>query len=663
MEATVSEVGDSGVTVNFLGLEETQKVAMKELLPSMGRSAREKQIGAIQKAVSDSGPGGDGPLVGVNHNNPEGLPKPAPGSVKVGDFCRAIYSEDAVEYEATVLQIEESDGHKYCLVEFVGYGNQENIWIDDIIPSMGEDARKAQIAASGSTMQEEATKFEVGDFCRAVYPEDEVEYEGKVTSIDQDEDGNSFCTVEFLGYGNEETVWVADLKPSNGEDSRKEQLSLSVKTESDSLKTEETESWKVGDFCRCVYSEDGNEYEAEIQSANEHEGSTYYIVKFVGYGNEESVWCDGMKPSEGQEARDKQVKESGTEQSGKEWKVGDFCRAICADDSKEYEAEIKGIEVEDCGNKSAVVVFVGKQNEEVVWLESLTDSHGPEARQTADKLTEPPREDTAKVDETVACEQRPEEVPVEPKQEQRVKAKWSVGDFCQVVYNGEKKASAVGKAVEGVICSISESSARVRILGLYEEFQTAPLADLKRTAGPDEREEQILSFQNEEVTPSKPTSKDINYNYLSPTMPPTPAPSPIVGDLSLDTVKELVDRLSEELSLKSGLEESQGLVLRLQEENVRLQKENMSLFQQVDCLRTGNAKLYQENKSLKTRQTLDDSTVSSLEYSGVEKDKYAVLERKYAAQLESSAADERVLLARISELKRENSDLKQKLPQ
>ena len=46
-----------------------------------------------------------------------------------------------------------------------------------------------------------------------------------------------------------------------------------------------------------------------------------------------------------------------------EWKFGDACRAIFHEDGVEYEADIADIKTEDCGNKSATVVFVGYGNE------------------------------------------------------------------------------------------------------------------------------------------------------------------------------------------------------------------------------------------------------------------------------------------------------------
>ena len=53
-----------------------------------------------------------------------------------------------------------------------------------------------------------------------------------------------------------------------------------------------------------------------------------------------------------------------------------------AEDGEEYEADLTEIRTEDCGNKSASVVFVGYGNVEQVWLDDLLESK-PEERKAA----------------------------------------------------------------------------------------------------------------------------------------------------------------------------------------------------------------------------------------------------------------------------------------
>lgn len=61
--------------------------------------------------------------------------------------------------------------------------------------------------------------------------------------------------------------------------------------------------WKVGDSCRAVYSKDGEEYEAVIQSINQ---SGYASVRYIGYDNEEEVLLSALKSSKGYSSVNKQ---------------------------------------------------------------------------------------------------------------------------------------------------------------------------------------------------------------------------------------------------------------------------------------------------------------------------------------------------------------------
>merc|ERR1712223_1202659 len=69
---------------------------------------------------------------------------------KSGNYCRAIYSEDACEYEAKILDIlADENSNPYANVEFVGYLNQDGIWLEDLMESKGEEARKKQAEECG----------------------------------------------------------------------------------------------------------------------------------------------------------------------------------------------------------------------------------------------------------------------------------------------------------------------------------------------------------------------------------------------------------------------------------------------------------------------------------------------------------------------------------
>ena len=55
-----------------------------------------------------------------------------------------------------------------------------------------------------------------GMFCRSIWQEDGLEYAGLVKSIGIDQDDHHYAVVQFIGYGNEDAVWLQDLMDSNG---------------------------------------------------------------------------------------------------------------------------------------------------------------------------------------------------------------------------------------------------------------------------------------------------------------------------------------------------------------------------------------------------------------------------------------------------------------
>ena len=48
-------------------------------------------------------------------------------------FCRGVYKEDGLEYEGVIMSVESTDDGKYAIVEFVGYGNQETLWLQELL--------------------------------------------------------------------------------------------------------------------------------------------------------------------------------------------------------------------------------------------------------------------------------------------------------------------------------------------------------------------------------------------------------------------------------------------------------------------------------------------------------------------------------------------------
>uniref|UniRef100_H3ANC5 Tudor domain-containing protein n=1 Tax=Latimeria chalumnae TaxID=7897 RepID=H3ANC5_LATCH len=84
---------------------------------------------------------------------------------KVGDSCRAMWSEDGFVYAATVQSINESK--QTCVVMFEGYGNEDELSLADLLPPSDAVDRNGQeraqekagkTRAASSQEQEQATK-------------------------------------------------------------------------------------------------------------------------------------------------------------------------------------------------------------------------------------------------------------------------------------------------------------------------------------------------------------------------------------------------------------------------------------------------------------------------------------------------------------------------
>lgn len=63
------------------------------------------------------------------------------------------------------------------------------------------------------------------------------------------------------------------------------------------------ERFKVGEFVRSTFAEDGVDYEAELLSVNENDTC---LIRYIGYGNEERVKMEELIASWGTEAREEQ---------------------------------------------------------------------------------------------------------------------------------------------------------------------------------------------------------------------------------------------------------------------------------------------------------------------------------------------------------------------
>lgn len=80
---------------------------------------------------------------------------------KVGHFCRCLYSIDEQEYEAQIISI--NTANETCIVQYIGYGNEEEKLLSELRPSLGKIARKKQIAASNAEVVSESENEELQD--------------------------------------------------------------------------------------------------------------------------------------------------------------------------------------------------------------------------------------------------------------------------------------------------------------------------------------------------------------------------------------------------------------------------------------------------------------------------------------------------------------------
>ena len=229
-------------------------------------------------------------------------------------------------------------------IHFIGMDIDQDMHLTELKSSHGEEARKDQrnkfqLSKSPTPKKKE---WEVGMPCRALFAEDGIEYEGEIVNIDSTEDGDKYVIVRFVGYGNEESIWLDDVLPSAGPEAAQRQIQemngeiatddqitpaeepiKEVKVENPPIvedapavqlapaePEQKAVDWKIGMFCRAIFSEDGEEYEVEIKEMGFSDEHQYAMVEFLGYGNQEPVWTDQLMQSAGEKARKAQMDEA-----------------------------------------------------------------------------------------------------------------------------------------------------------------------------------------------------------------------------------------------------------------------------------------------------------------------------------------------------------------
>lgn len=72
---------------------------------------------------------------------------------KVGDYARATYTVDGLDYEGAVVSVNEKNGT--CVIRFLGYENEQEVLLSDLLPSWGKNVRREQFFSAKEEAEEE----------------------------------------------------------------------------------------------------------------------------------------------------------------------------------------------------------------------------------------------------------------------------------------------------------------------------------------------------------------------------------------------------------------------------------------------------------------------------------------------------------------------------
>lgn len=87
--------------------------------------------------------------------------------LKVGDFVRATYLEDNVDYEAQIISIDEGDAT--CVVKFIGYDNEQTVRLVDLVDSWGAEEQQRQEIEAAAAAEESNDDNEDSLYPREIY--------------------------------------------------------------------------------------------------------------------------------------------------------------------------------------------------------------------------------------------------------------------------------------------------------------------------------------------------------------------------------------------------------------------------------------------------------------------------------------------------------------
>jgi len=132
---------------------------------------------------------------------------------ELGNGCRVVYENDGLEYEATIVRI---SGRK-ATVRLHGYKEELEVPLLELTDSLGQQYIQEQIVEAQMEVVSEdpyTGSIKPGAHCRAFWSLDDAVYEATIVStVDDDK-----VTVRFIGYDNEDTVYIEDLLESKGQE-------------------------------------------------------------------------------------------------------------------------------------------------------------------------------------------------------------------------------------------------------------------------------------------------------------------------------------------------------------------------------------------------------------------------------------------------------------
>jgi len=137
-EATIVRISGRKATVRLHGYKEELEVPLLELTDSLGQQYIQEQIVEAQMEVVSE--------------------DPYTGSIKPGAHCRAFWSLDDAVYEATILSTVDDDK---VTVRFIGYDNEDTVYIEDLLESKGQEWRDLQIEDAKLDYEEKNNNFNV----------------------------------------------------------------------------------------------------------------------------------------------------------------------------------------------------------------------------------------------------------------------------------------------------------------------------------------------------------------------------------------------------------------------------------------------------------------------------------------------------------------------